>query len=155
RTVFARKRPLPAGEPGLDIDVGRLLPPLGLPGTRRLMVQGLPARLRLAGIAPLGHGADHALPGPGADLLARVLPGLGALIWREGARVAGWPPQVSKAGFAPKFHAHARLPAGPEGASRWVLAAGPVHAGGKAFALGLVLWADQPNHLGRMTVSED
>jgi hypothetical protein len=41
-------------EPRLDEDLANFVPPPGLPGPRRLFIEGVPARLRLVVVAPLG-----------------------------------------------------------------------------------------------------
>jgi hypothetical protein len=155
RPLFGRRtKPLP-GEEHLRVDVERL--PLEAPAAsaRRLLVEGVPVRVRLVVLAPLGHGRAHALPDDPTALFDRVLPGFGAVVRGDGALVKLWPAQVSRAGFAPKFHALVSTPDPPDAPSRWVLAAGPVRAGDRQFSLGLALQADEPCYLGRQTVTPD
>jgi hypothetical protein len=155
RPLFRRRgKPLP-GEEHLRVDLGRLPPAPPAAPPLRLLVEGVPARVRLVVLAPLGQGARHALPDDPTTLLDRVLPGFAALVRADGADVRVWPAQVSRAGFGPKFHALVSSP-DPAGApSRWVLAAGPVRSGDRQFSLGLALEADEPSYLGRLTVTPD
>jgi hypothetical protein len=155
RPLFGRRSaPLP-GEEHLRVDVTRLPTVTPPTSSRRLLVEGVPARVRLVVLAPLGQGRAHALPDDPTTLFDRVLPGLGAVVRDDGALVKLWPAQVSRAGFAPKFHALVWTPDAPDSASRWVLAAGPVRAGDRQFSLGLALEADEPCFLGRQTVTPD
>jgi hypothetical protein len=150
---YTRRRPRPAtGEEHLRIDLGQFPPAASGGGARRVMVEGVPARVRLVVLAPLGQ---YALPDDPDGLLDRVLPGLAAAARADGATVRVWPAQVSRAGFAPKFHALVDSPDPPGRPSRWVLAAGPVRTGPSQYSLGLALEADEPCYLGRLTVTPD
>ena len=154
RPLFGRRnRPVP-GEEHLRVDLARL-PAATAAAPRRLLAEGVPVRVRLAVLAPLGHDRAHALPDDPTVLFDRVLPGFGAVVRDDGALVKLWPAQVSRAGFAPKFHTLVTTPDPPGAPSRWVLAAGPVRAGDRQFSLGLALEADEPCYLGRMTVTPD
>jgi hypothetical protein len=123
--------------------------PVQPPGRRRLSVYHLLVRLRLVVIAPCGKdvGVD---PAAVDTLLDYVVPGLGAILHRDKPRVRVWPPQLSHQGFAIAFHRRTRKP-DPEGQpSRWVLAAGRAQVGRYTVLVGLGLWADEPNALGRV-----
>jgi hypothetical protein len=155
RPLFGRRtRPLP-GEEHLRVDVEKLPAATPAASARRLVVEGVPVRVRLVVLAPLGQGRAHALPDDPTTLFDRVLPGLAAVVRSDGALVKLWPAQVSRAGFAPKFHTLVSTPDPPDAASRWVLAAGPVRSGDRQFSLGLALEADEPCYLGRQTVTPD
>lgn len=155
RTLFGRRSQPVVGEEHLRVDVTKL--PTVPPGrtSHRLLAEGVPVRVRLVVLAPLGHGRAHALPDDPTTLFDRVLPGFGQVIRDDGARVTLWPAQVSRAGFAPKFHTLVSTPDPPAAPSRWVLTAGPVRAGDRQFSLGLALEADEPCYLGRQTVTPD
>jgi hypothetical protein len=143
-------------EAHLREDLAVLGPPPGEPGSRRLLVDGVPARLRLVVVAPTGHEALDA--DPLADIgvfLERLLPGLGAVAAADKPVVRKWPAQLSKAGFAPKFQQLVQMPDAPGQASRWVVLAGPARASLRQFLLGLALYADGPTHLGRRVIPED
>jgi hypothetical protein len=155
RPLFGRRSRHLSGEEHLRVDVTRLPAATPAKSSRRLIAEGIPVRVRLVVLAPLGHGREHALPDDPTTLFDRVLPGFGAVVRDDGARVTLWPAQVSRAGFAPKFYTLVSTPDAPGGASRWVLAAGPVRAGDRQFSLGLALEADEPCYLGRQTVAPD
>jgi hypothetical protein len=137
---------------GLEEVLATLPPPP--PGKQRLRVRGVPVRVRLAVLAPLGRGSvidpDQALM-----LLDQVLHGLGGAVRADQARVRTWPAQLSGSGFAPTFLRSTARPE-PEGrASRWVLACGPARAGNRHIAIGLALLAEQPNHLENLILTEE
>jgi hypothetical protein len=155
RPLFGRRAGSLPGEEYLRVDVATLPRPNLVPSPRRLLAEGVPVRVRLVVLAPLGHGRRHALPDDPAAFLDRVLPGFGAVVREDGAAVKLWPAQVSRAGFSPKFHTLVATPDPPGVASRWVLAAGPVRSGDRQFSLGLALEADEPCYLGRLTVTPD
>lgn len=145
-----RGRRLPVDpEAGLIEKLGDYAP--AGPGPLRLRLHGQALRLRLVVLAPLGK---RALPDDGAveSLLNRVLPGLGDLVRQDRPRIRSWPPQLSQQGFAPTFF---RLTQRPEQAGKpspWILAAGPVRAGGQQFLLGLALWTEEPTDRGNLTL---
>ena len=126
-------------------------PPPGQPGPRRLTVEGQPVRVRLVVVAPVGK--EHPVRADEVeDLLEATLRGLKGVVLEDKPRVRIWPAQLSKQGFAPSFHRETEKPE-PEGRpSRWVLVAGPAAAGRRPILLGLALWADTPNTLGRLTL---
>src|SRR5262245_29440595 len=155
RPLFGRRSEPVPGEEHLRVDVEKLPASVPASSSRRLVVEGVPARVRLVVLAPLGQGRAHALPDDPTTLFDRVLPGFGAVVRGDGALVKLWPAQVSRAGFAPKFHALVSTPDAADAPSRWVLAAGPVRAGDRQFSLGLALQTDEPCYLGRQTVTPD
>lgn len=127
-------------------------PPLpGIPGPRRLTVEGLPVRVRLVVVAPVGK--EHPIdPNDVVNLLEGVIAGLKGIVLEDQPGVRLWPPQLSRQGFAPTFHRETEKPEAEGRPSRWVLVAGPASAGRKPILLGLALWADTPNTLGRLTL---
>lgn len=155
RPLFRQRRP-DETEKHLREDLAALGPPPGEPGPRRLLVDGVPVRLRLVVVARVGHEPLDLDPQTQMEmLLNRVLPGLGAAAAEDQPAVRVWPAQVSKAGFAPKLHQLVRVPEPPGEPSRWVVLAGPARAGLRHFLLGLALYADEPTYLGRKTLPED
>lgn len=151
RALFGRRRPARALDLGPVENLDEYPLPLGPVGRRRLTVEGLPVRLRLVVVAPLGKQGqirEADLP----ELLDQVLWGLGALYREDSPGVRLWPPQLSSQGFAAAFHRrmHKREPEGQP--SRWVLVAGPTPPRPRPVLLGLALWADAVNPIGRLTL---
>ncbi|MBI1916585.1 MAG: hypothetical protein HYS12_17895 [Planctomycetes bacterium] len=126
-------------------------PPPGPPGSRRLTVEGIPVRVRLVVVAPVGK--EHAIAEADvAGLVDGVLRGLRDVLAEDRPRVRVWPPQLSRQGFAPTFHRETEKPESEGRPSRWILVAGQASSGRKPILLGLALWADAPNTLGRVTL---
>ena len=149
--LWVRRFRLPAVDPeeGLIESLGDY-PPAG-PGPQRLFLHGHPARLRLVVLAPLGK---RSLPANGAvePILDQVLRGLGDIARQDRPRIRVWPPSLSSQGFAPTFFRLSRRPEQAGKPSPWILAAGPVRAGGQQFLLGLALCADGPTDLGNLSL---
>jgi hypothetical protein len=151
RGVFARKEPKPDWDRELRIDLDQCPLPVRPPRERMLTVYHLPVRLRLVVVAPGGKEVDvdttHV-----EHLLDRVLPGLGAIMNRDRPGVRIWPPQLSHQGFLAAFqrNTHKREPEGEP--SRWVLVSGRALLGRQTVLLGLGLWAEEANALGRLTL---
>ncbi len=120
-------------------------------GKRRLTVYHLPARLALVVLAPAG--TEVGLDGAAAEVLDRVVPGLGAIATQDAARIRLWPPQLSQQGFSVAFQRRTQRPE-PEGQpSHWVLVAGRAQIGRHAVLLGLGLRTDEPTTLGRLALA--
>lgn len=125
-------------------------PPAG-PGPQRLFVHGYPVRLRLMVLAPMGKRpipANEAME----PLLNQMMRGLGDIARQDRPRFRAWPPQLSQQGFAPTFFRLSRRPEPAGKPSPWILAAGPVRAGGQQFLLGLAVCADSPTDLGNLVL---
>jgi hypothetical protein len=125
--------------------------PQGQPGDWRLTVYHLPVRLRLVVVAPMGRDAD--LDATAVEqLLDHVVSGISDVARRDRPKIRVWPSQLSHTGFATAFHRRIRKPE-PDGlASRWVLVAGRAQMGRQPLLLGMALWADEPNMVGRLTL---
>ena len=116
----------------------------------QLSVDGVPVRLRLVAVAPVGKRPV----GKVDSVLEQVLRGLGEVSIDDKPRIRVWPPQLSSKGFAPTFFRLTHRPE-PEGKpSRWILLAGPARAGSMPVLLGLACQADKPSTLGLVTVDE-
>lgn len=126
------------------------LPPRG-PGERRLTIYNLPVRLRLVVVAPAGTDADVDATAV-ERLLDRVVPGLGDVARNDRPRIRVWPPQLSHTGFSAAFHRRTHKSEAEDDPSRWVLVAGRVNLGRQAVLLGLGLWANELNTLGRKSL---
>lgn len=150
RMLFRRApQPVPNDDLAEDLDDCPL--PTQPPGECRLAVYHLPVRLRLIVVAPAGTETEvDALTVE--KLLDHVVPGLAAVADRDRPRVRVWPAQVSRDGFVHAFFRNMRRYE-PEGQpSRWVLVAGRATVGKRTLLLGLGLWADAPNLLGRVAL---
>jgi len=120
-------------------------------GKRRLTVEGVPVRLRLVVLAPLGKKHPISADAVG-ETLDRVLWGLGTMYQQDRPAVRIWEPQLSHQGFAAAFH-RAMLKPEPEGRpSRWILVAGQTPARPHSILLGLAMWSDNVNLIGRLTL---
>lgn len=150
RKLFARKEKHPT-----EIErVEKLAEYPDLPpskGDRRLVVEGVPVRLRLVVVAPAG-GASHVDRDNIDQLLDKVLPGLGDITASDRPRVQVWPLQLSYEGFANTFHRGTLLPEGEDQPSRWALLAGRAMVGRNQFLLGLGVQAVKANTIGRKTL---
>ncbi len=126
--------------------------PAELPCDRCLTVEGVPVRIRLAILAPMGTQLSLDLVSA-EDWLDRVLWGLGDIARHDRPRILLWPPQLSRQGFVAAFARTVRRPE-PEGeASCWILLAGQTPHRPQPILLGLALKADVPVHIGRMTLA--
>jgi hypothetical protein len=132
-----------------DLDACPL--PTRPPGERLLYAYHVPVRLRLVIVAGAGKEADVDATAI-EKLLERVLPGLGAIAARDRPRIRVWPPQLSHQGFIAAFH-RCTPKHEPEGESScWILVAGRALLGRQPLLLGLGLWADEPNTIGRVNL---
>lgn len=136
-------------EAGLIENLGDYAP--AGPGPQRLLLHGQPLRLRLVALAPMGK---RTLTADGAvePLLNQVLPGLGDIARQDRPRIRVWPSQLSQQGFAPTFFRLTHRPEQVDKPSPWILAAGPVRAGGQQFLLGLALCAEGPTDRGNLSL---
>jgi len=120
-------------------------------GDRRLLVEGVPVRLRLVVAAPAGVATkinSEAI----VKLLDSVLPGLGDIAAHDRPRINIWPAQLSYEGFAHTFHRNTVPPEGEDQPSPWVTLAGQAMIGKHQVLLGLALQAIKPNTIGRKTL---
>lgn len=153
--LLGRGKAGPAQERGLKSEnLADFPPPPGAPGPRRLSVHANPVRLRLVIVAPIGR--DNTIDAAAVEAeLDKVQKGLGALCKQDKPRVRVWPAQMSNQGFAPTFHRLVEKPEADGKPSRWVLMAGPTPSKPRPILLGLVLWADEPNTMGRLTLKPE
>jgi hypothetical protein len=120
-------------------------------GDRRLLVDGVPVRLRLVVAAPAGI-ATRINPDAIIKLLDGVLPGMGDIAAHDKPRISIWPAQLSYEGFAHTFHRSTVPPESEDQPSRWVMLAGQAMIGKHQVLLGLALQAIKPNTIGRRTL---
>ena len=144
-------KPKPPKEKNLHEDLEDYPPLPPSTGDRRLLVEGVPVRLRLVVVAPPGKesriSADNI-----EKVLDRILAGLGDIAVHDRPRVKIWPMQLSYEGFANTFHNNTTLPEGEDEPSRWVMVAGRAMIGKQQILLGLGLQAIKPTTVGRKTL---
>jgi hypothetical protein len=150
RLVGLPPRP-PREEPKLDEDLTLLPPPPPVTRSHRLGVEGVPGRLRLVVIAPVGKGSS--LDEKNVDeLLDQVRWGLGAVAREDQAVIRIWPAQLSTHGFPALFQRRVRRGEPEDQPSRWVFLAGPTPPRPKSFLVGLALQTETPTNIGRLTM---
>ena len=151
RLIFGRRKTASNQGDRLRENLADYPPPTGSPGPRRLLIEGWPARIRLVVIAPVGKENPIAVSDV-APILDQMFRGLGEVLKNDQPLIRIWPPQLSSQGFAPTFHRLVHKPE-PEGQpSHWVLVAGQTPSRPRPLLLGLALWADEANTLGRLTL---
>ena len=142
-------RPRPGGyrdlEAGLREDLSEYPP--APPGAARLLVNGVPGRLRLVVVAPTGKLSDPITPDDVPELLERVHQGLGRLVEADKPRIKVWPPPLSSSGFGPTFHRVVQA-----SGKQWVKLAGPARTGRRPVLLGLAVFSDNGGGLGDVVV---
>jgi hypothetical protein len=151
RALIRLPRRLVRVELKLDEDLEEFAPPPGLVGSRRLFIEGVPARLRLVVAAPLGKGAALTETAIG-EVLDQVRWGLGAIARQDQAAFRIWPVQLSAHGFPAVIHRNIHKPE-PEGQpSHWVLLAGPTPLRPHSVLLGLAVFTDQATAIGHLNM---
>jgi len=151
RVLFKRRRRAIDYDKPLRQELDQCPLPTRPPGPCELLVYHLPVRLRLVIVAPGGKDIDVDPSAVGA-LLERLVPGLGAVAANDGPLVRIWPAQLSHQGFINSFHRCTIKPEREGAPSRWVLVAGRIVLAHQPVLLGLGLWADEPNTLGRLNL---
>ena len=150
RGWFSGKRVVATG-PNLQEDLSSFAPLPPSTGDRRLLVEGVPVRLRLVVLAPAGR--ESQIAGDRiAQLLERVVLGLGDIARSDKPKITIWPVQLSYEGFANTFHKNTPAPEGDKDPSRWVLVAGRAKVDGTQIMLGLGMQAIKPTTVGRRTL---
>lgn len=143
RALRRRRKPRPE-EPDLRIDL-TCTECLAVPEAPSLRFRGVPVRLRLVVLAPVGR--DGRLP-PHESwpmLFRAVLPGLAEVVAAHGTQMLSWPPQLSSRGFIHLFFRNLALPGDRGRGTPWCALAGPARGpDGQPFLLGMVLQAGEP-----------
>lgn len=123
-------------------------------GQQWLHVHGLPVRVRLVVVAPLGTDALRPQTWDVTELLNAVIPGLGHLPGLDQPRIRIWPTQLSQAGFMAAFRRHTLLPEPEARLSPWLLVMGRVLWRDRPYMVGLACRSAQPQTLGRVVVEQ-
>jgi hypothetical protein len=150
RILFGRKKATPAA-PNLEEDLAGYPPAPGSSGDRRLVVEGVPVRLRLVVLAPAGSQGEVDEENIEATL-ERIVPGLGQIFKADKPRVRIWPVQLSYEGFTKHFHRNTPIPEGERTLSPWVVVAGRAKLGKNQVMVGLAVQAIKPTTVGRLTL---
>jgi hypothetical protein len=119
-------------------------------GDSRVLVKGVPARVRLVVLSQGVKGGQRMTEEMTDTLLDWVCPGLGDAAGADYPRVRLWPLYPSPGGFDLAFAQNVRPP-GPRGQrSPWVLVSGRVQVGSEKINVGLALVTDSPTALGHL-----
>jgi hypothetical protein len=116
--------------------------------TKPLMLYGLPVRLRLMVLGPLGHDAGSIIADDVDAITERMVPGLSGRLRLDLPRIRLWPTQLSHAGFVAAFRRNTPLPDNEVKLRSWVLVMGKVLKDGKPIAVGLAMQSTEPNTFG-------
>ncbi len=149
RILFGRKAKPKA--PSLEEDLSTYPPLKSGGGDRRLLVEGVPVRLRLVVLAPAGKQSEIDQEQVEATL-EKMLPGLGQICKYDKPRVRIWPMQLSYQGFTKHFHRNTLVPEAEGELSPWVVVAGRAKLGTNQVMVGFALQALKPTTVGRLTI---
>jgi hypothetical protein len=116
-------------------------------GPQRLVVKGLPARLRLV-VLSMGNKSGGDLSDEMADrVLDEIKPGLAEITSYDNPGVRVWPAFYSSDGFATGLASNLVIPEPKGMKSHWVVMAGDVRMGKLLIHVGLALHAEKANNL--------
>jgi hypothetical protein len=116
-------------------------------GPQRLVVKGLPARLRLI-VLSMGNKSGGDLSEEMADrVLDEIKPGLAEIASYDNPAVRVWPAFYSSDGFATSLASNLVIPEPNGMKSHWVVMAGEVRMGRLLIHVGLALHAQRANNL--------
>ncbi|MFT3879878.1 MAG: hypothetical protein QM703_09480 [Gemmatales bacterium] len=138
-------------QPNLELleDMATYAPAPPLPaGERPLVLYGLPVRVRLIVLGPLGTDAGQLEERDVVPILEQIVPGLKDRLQIDLPRVRLWPKQLSHNGFVAAFRRNTQLPQSDDRVKRWVLIVGKVLRDGSPIAVGLALQSNEANTLG-------
>ena len=149
RLLFGRKAK--PKEPSLEEDLSTYPPLKGSSGDRRLLVEGVPVRLRLVVLAPAGKQSEIDEEKIEATL-EKILPGLGQIFTADKPRLRIWPMQLSYQGFTRHLHRNTLVPEAEGELSPWVVIAGRAKLGKHQVMVGFAMQALKPTTVGRLTL---
>lgn len=122
-------------------------PPLPV-GERPLVLYGLPVRVRLMVLGPLGKDAGEVQEKDIGPIVDQIVPGLKDRLNLDLPRIRLWPRQLSHNGFVAAFRRNTQLPQSDDRIKRWVLIVGKVLRDGNPVAVGIALQSNEANTLG-------
>ena len=151
-----RRRPAaqPTPDTDLSIHVARL--PLGGPQESgpRLECYGVPVRLAVVVVAPVGRAGAVPAQEQWPKLFECLLPGLIDVIGADQPLIRFWPAQLSSQGFTHTFFHRVALPGDHGQNTPWCSVAGKFNFAGQSFLAGLVCCAAGPNGLSPIVVQQ-
>lgn len=116
--------------------------------TKPLVLYGLPVRLRLVVLGPMGKDAGEISANDVDQIMERMVPGLSTRLRMDMPRIRLWPTQLSQSGFIAAFRRNTPLPDVEVKLRSWVLVVGKVLLDGKPIAVGLAMQSTEPNTFG-------
>ena len=147
-----RRGPPPLNYRPLAID----LDPFGDHGppdeTPTLHCHGLPVRLAVLVLAPVGRGAGVPSGIERSAAIEQIVPGLAAVAAAHNTLLKSWPPQLSSSGFAQSFFANVKLPGDRGKGTRWCSLAGKFETDSGQFMAGMALCASRNNGLSQFAI---
>ncbi|HQR08815.1 MAG TPA: hypothetical protein PLN21_18485 [Gemmatales bacterium] len=130
-------------------DMATFAPAPPLPAQERpLVLYGLPVRVRLIVLGPLGKDAGELQEQDVGPVVEQIVPGLKDRLQVDLPRVRLWPNQLSHNGFVAAFRRNTQLPQSDDRIKRWVIIVGKVLRDGSPVAVGLALQSNEANTLG-------
>jgi hypothetical protein len=127
-------------------------PPLP-PNAKPLTLYGLPVRMRLVVLAPLGLDAGTITAPEVNHLMNLAVPGLGDRLGLDLPKIRFWPTQLSHQGFVASLRRNTQFPATKPHLRHHVLVIGKVLRDGNPIAIGLALQSTEPNTLGPVVLN--
>jgi hypothetical protein len=150
RILFGRRK-ASTKAPDLEEDLSTYPPLKSSGGDRRLLVEGVPVRLRLVVIAPGGKQSEVD-PEKIEPILEKIVMGLGEICQVDKPRIRIWPMQLSYQGFTRHFHRNMLIPEGEDVPTPWVIVAGRAKLGTQQVMVGFAMQAIKPTTVGRLTL---
>jgi hypothetical protein len=124
-------------------------------GPRRVVVKGLPARLRLVILSPGTRDSGELSEEMADRVLDWIKRGLAEVASYDTPGVRVWPPFYGSEGFANALQSNVPLPEPKGTKSHWVVVAGEVRIGRGLIHVGLVLYAEDANSIRFIRVKDE
>jgi len=140
--------------PDLLEDLSTYQPPQSLPpNAKTLTLYGLPVRMRLVVLAPLGLDAGGITAPEVNRLMDLAVPGLGERLALDLPKIRFWPTQLSQQGFVASLRRNTQFPEAKHQLRHHVLVIGKVLRDGSPIGVGLALQSTEPNTLGPVALN--